>query len=245
MAFDIRLFEKYLPHGVRAEYYDSIDSTNTELVRRVKSGEARCGDVIAAGMQTAGRGRRGNSFSSPEGGIYFSFAAKNIEGAIPTVMSGVAVADTLALFGYSPEIKWVNDVLVCGGKVCGILAEAVGGTGLCVIGIGINLKSEAIPPELKNTAAALDSAGIEIPQKEALAGTVVSSFFALAEKGVPEVIGRYRSYLNFLGEDIVIKSTGEVCRSLDVTERGELVVRLRDGAVSHLNSGEISILLNR
>ena len=245
MAFDSVLFEKHLPTGTRAEYFETIDSTNTELVRRIKAGEARCGDVIAAGMQTAGRGRRGNSFSSPEGGIYFSFAAKNIEGAIPTVMSGVAVADTLARFGYAPEIKWVNDVLVGGGKVCGILAEAVAGTDLCVVGIGINLKSEAIPPELKKTAAALDSVSVPAPSKEKLVGTVVSSFFALAEKGVPEVIDRYRSYLRFLGEDIVIKTTGEVCRSLDVTERGELVVRLRDGDVSYLNSGEISILLNR
>ena len=245
MAFDVTKVKKYLPENCAVEYFDLIGSTNTELVRRVKEGGARLGDVIAAGAQSAGRGRRGNSFSSPDGGIYFSFAAKNTDGALPTVTAGVAVADMLARFGYDPEIKWVNDVLIGGKKVCGILAEAVSGTDICVIGIGINMLGDALPAELADTATSLDIEGRTPPSAEDAVGMTVSLFNELCRSDAKEITGRYRSYLKLLGEDIKIKNTGEVCRALDVTERGELKVSRRDGSVLTLNSGEISILIER
>ena len=245
MAFDVSRVKEYLPENVAVEYFDLIGSTNTELVRRVKEGAARCSDVIAAGAQSAGRGRRGNSFYSPDGGIYFSFAAKNTDGALPTVTAGVAVADMLARFGYDPEIKWVNDVLIGGKKVCGILAEAVSGTDLCVIGIGINMRADALPAELAGTATSLDIEGRIPPSAEEAVGITVRYFNELCPLSAKKITERYRSYLKFLGEDIEIKNTKEVCRALDVTEHGELKVARRDGSVLTLNSGEISILIER
>ncbi len=245
MKFDDSKVKGFLPGSASVEHYDSIDSTNTELVRRVACGRAGIGDVVAAGVQTAGRGRHGNSFYSPDGGIYFSFAAKNTEGALPTVAAGVAVADTLERFGYDPEIKWVNDVLIGGKKVCGILAEAVSGTCLCVIGIGINLIESSLPEELSETAAALGRFCTQIPSREELVGNIVSRFFDLADEDTETVIDRYRRYLRFLGTDITVKNTGEICRAVDVTERGELTVRRSDGSLCTLNSGEISILIEK
>ena len=243
-GIDISKAKNCLPDHVRIEFHDSIDSTNTELVRRVKNGDAGYGDVIAAGMQTAGRGRRGKSFTSPRGGIYFSFAAKNTEGALPTITAGVAAASALERFGYDPQIKWVNDILLGGKKVCGILAEAVSGTGLCVIGIGINLKKSSIPEELSKTAAALDEFRAPPPDEE-LVGAVASEFFSVENEPPKTIIERYRRHLGFLGTDIIIKNTGETCRALDVTEDGELKVMRSDGSVTYLNSGEISILTDR
>ena len=244
MSFDKTKVEAFLLKNCRIDYIDAIDSTNTELVRRVKEGSAHCGDVIAAGTQTAGRGRRGNSFYSPEGGIYFSFAAKNSEGAMPTVICGAAVAETLEGLGYDPEIKWVNDVLLGGKKVCGILAEAVTDTGLCVIGVGINLKSSSIPEELSETAAALDGFGPKPPSREELVGMIVSKYFASENEEAKTLTDRYRRYLKFLGKEIMIKHTGEISTALGVTDKGELEVMRLDGTAVLLNSGEISILLD-
>ena len=225
--------------GRRVEFYDEIDSTNAELVRRVKSGDAVIGDTVTAARQSAGRGRRGNSFSSPDGGIYFSFVAENKKGALVTVKSGVAVASALESLGFSPEIKWVNDVLLGGKKVCGILAEAVAGTGLCVVGIGINLKSDSLPEELHGIASALDVFG-EVPDADELVCRVLERYDGVTR----DVIGEYKKYMKMLGRRVTLKQTGETATAYDVTPLGELTVEFDDGRISTLNSGEISIRIN-
>ena len=241
MFFDTEKIAK----GRKVTFFDVTGSTNTDLIGMVKRGEADVGDVVAAARQTAGRGRRGNDFASPDGGIYFSFAAQNNGGTLATVCAGVAVANVLEEYGYLPSIKWVNDVLIGGKKVCGILAEAVSGTGLCVIGVGINLKSSAIPEELRESATALDAENGTVPTAEELAGRVVSEYEKLAGKDAAAVVEEYKKYLSFLGKEIVIKQTGEVCTALGVTSSGELEVVFRDGGRRILNSGEISIKIDR
>ena len=226
-------------------YLGETGSTNNDLVELIRRGEAKAGDIVCASRQTAGRGRRGNCFSSPDGGIYFSFAAQNKAGSLATVCAGVAVAKTLEGSGYSPSIKWVNDVNLGGKKVCGILAEAVSGTDLCVIGIGVNLKAAALPQELSETATALDAENGTLPHAEELVGKTVAAYEELSLSGGAEVIGEYKKYLSFLGKEIVIKQTGEVCLAVDVNGSGELVVVFPDGKRRVLNSGEISIKINK
>lgn len=143
--------------------FDTIDSTNSEALKEARHG-ADEGLCVVAGQQTAGRGRMGRVWvSPPDSGLYFSIvlrpgiAAKYLP--LVTLMSGVAVYDTLAEFGIKPDIKWVNDVLVGDKKVCDILAETADtDEGLAVIvGIGVNLKSSNFPPEIADTATSLES----------------------------------------------------------------------------------------
>lgn len=239
MIFDEREVSRRLG-GVTCRYFDEISSTNAELVDAVKNGTAKCGDIVAAGRQSAGRGRRGHTFSSRDGGIYFSFAAENKAGDVNTVAAGTAVADALEKFGFSPEIKWVNDVLLGGKKVCGILAEAVSGTDVCVVGIGINLLSSAIPEELTDIAASLEEHG-EAPRADVLVADVICRYRELCSMDRAEVIARYKSYMRLLGGKITVKQTGEELTAHDVTNAGELVAKRRDGSTVILNSGEISI----
>ena len=222
----------------RIEFYDSIDSTNAELMRRAKAGNSRIGDAVAAYSQSAGRGRRGNSFSSKRGGVYFSFVAENHPGALTTVKAGVAVAKALEEYGFSPEIKWVNDVLIDGKKVCGILAEAISLTSLCVVGIGINLRADALPEELQKIAAALDWYGTP-PDAAELAERVIDNFF---KTGTDGLIGEYKRYMTMLGKKVMLKQTGKVVTAADVTPLGELVVTCDDGSAAVLNSGEVSVI---
>ena len=168
--------------GVRLEYFDIIDSTNSEAKRRlgaVPPGEYRLfhKTVLVAGEQTAGRGRLGRKFYSPGGtGLYFSlvYAAGSVSdpGKI-TAVAAVAVCRAIkSVFNVDAGIKWVNDIFVSGKKVCGILTEGIvnplsGAVEAAVIGIGINIYfSSKMPEELSLRAggicgSSLSSAGDE------------------------------------------------------------------------------------
>lgn len=142
--------------------FDSIDSTNIEALKqaRLGAGEGLC---VVARQQTAGRGRQGRTWTSPtDAGLYLSvvlrptFEVKDVP--LITLAAAVAVFDTLAELGATPDIKWPNDVLINDKKVCGILAEtAETDQGFAVIlGIGINVTSDSYPPELAGTATSVE-----------------------------------------------------------------------------------------
>jgi len=141
--------------------FDTIDSTNTEALKQARLG-ADEGVCIVARQQTAGRGRHGRPWvSEKDAGLYFSIVLRpKIETQylpLITLMTGVAVHDTLAEFGITADIKWVNDLHVDGKKIGGILAETTDTPkGLAVIvGIGINLRSSNFPPEIADTATSM------------------------------------------------------------------------------------------
>jgi len=154
-------------------HYDEIDSTNDEAKRLICARRAQqsdadktggpselCGVVITASKQTNGRGRLGRSFSSPGGdSIYASFILKPPEDpAEQRVTAFAAVAVCLAIektTSYRPGIKWINDILMEGKKICGILAESVPGAVILGIGININLGEGDFPDELKESAGSL------------------------------------------------------------------------------------------
>ena len=128
-------------------WLDSIDSTNSEALRRLA--DVPSGTVIAAREQTAGRGQRGNTwFTQPGQNLTFSIVLK-FEGVFPVsravwlnYLSSLAVAEFLRSFGVACEIKWPNDVYVGKRKICGILIEnqlGADGVASSVIGIGINI----------------------------------------------------------------------------------------------------------
>lgn len=243
MVFDEKEFRSYLPKdfGRRIVCFPETDSTNTRLVEAVRRGAAGYGDIFIAGSQTSGRGRRGKSFLSPDGGIYLSFCVNNNSDSLTTVICGVAVSKVLEKHGLSPEIKWVNDVLLGGKKVCGILAEAISGTSYAALGIGINVHEKDIPKEISDIAASLDAHINGEISKEKIAGSIISEFSKLTCADRSSVIAEYRKRLRFLGSDIRIISTGEICKATDVSENGELIVKKKNGDIAILNSGEISI----
>ena len=119
-----------LKHDIRVAFYNETDSTNNQAKRLISN----CGSenlLVCAGRQTAGRGRQGKSFYSPENtGIYMSLVIhpdSSLQNAVTaTTAAAVAVCRAIeSLTNITPEIKWVNDVYVNGRKICGILTEAV------------------------------------------------------------------------------------------------------------------------
>jgi len=154
-----KAFGKYL------HFFPSIDSTNTYAVRLAREGAPE-GAVVIADEQTGGKGRLGRTWVSPPGvNLYLSLIMRPpvSTGEAPQVnlLAAVAVADAIAeIGGLAPTIKWPNDVLVEGKKVCGILAEMqteAGALQSLVLGIGVNINAplSAFPPELHDKASSL------------------------------------------------------------------------------------------
>ncbi len=234
----------------------SLSSTNTVLKERYL--DRPHGFVLLAGEQTGGRGRLGRSFASPAGtGVYLTIL---LHPTLPlahiqfvTIAAAVAVAEAIEqAAGFAPQIKWVNDVLMEGRKLCGILTEAMieGETGTVsslVVGIGVNLRpNPEWPEEVRAVAGAISEFGT-VPRRAELAAAILSRFertYSLLEQGQEaELLERYRSRLCCIGKPVtVISPTAKYqaeCIGLD--ENGHLLVRDGSGQEHTLSSGEISI----
>jgi biotin-[acetyl-CoA-carboxylase] ligase BirA-like protein len=155
--------------GARLIYATEVGSTNDLAAAAAEHGAAE-GTTFVAGAQTAGRGRLGRTWFSPPGaGLYLSTIVRRASLA-PwiTLAGGLAVADGIRAATALPlQIKWPNDIVAVGGagfrarrKIAGILAEASSGPeGVThvVLGVGINLRAAAFPPELADRASAIET----------------------------------------------------------------------------------------
>ena len=155
--------------------FDSLPSTNTEAARQAALGAPE-GLCVLAREQTAGRGRRERGWASPrDAGLYLSVLLRPTFEArrwpLITLAAALAVRDALAdACGLEADIKWPNDLLAGGRKLCGILAEtAEGARGRAVVlGIGVNLRRGSFPPELSDTATSVEEQTGRAPDAERL-----------------------------------------------------------------------------
>ena len=241
----------------------SITSTNTVLRKRAEEG-AREGCVLAAEEQTAGKGRAGRSFYSPQGsGLYMSLLIrpKGISAeraARCTTMAAVAACEAIEeVTGRPAQIKWVNDIYMQGKKVAGILTEAAvdlesGNLGYAVLGIGFNVypPREGFPDDLKERAGAILKSPVR-GVKNRLAAAFTARFFSLFEAensaqeggGSPGYAAAYRQRCFVTGKRIDVLSGGEKtpALALGVDDECRLSVRYDDGRIETLSAGEVSI----
>ncbi len=244
-------------HGYKIEYFDEINSTNTYLVERAKDG-APDKTVAIANRQTAGRGRRGKSFFSPENtGLYMSII-RRFDCDVKTAMLitpavACAVADALEqVSGKELGIKWVNDIYSCGKKLCGILTETrfdfkQNTLDYAVIGIGINLVEPkgGFPEELENVATAVFQ-----EYSEDMRTAVIHAVLDSLEKYLPQIADKsfleeYRRRSVLIGRTVnVIKGEESYpAQVLEIDDSARLVVKAED-KVQTLDSGEVSIRLS-
>jgi BirA family biotin operon repressor/biotin-[acetyl-CoA-carboxylase] ligase len=150
----------------RIEFLPETGSTNDIALQRAHEGSPH-GTVVLADMQTAGRGRRGRAWHSPpEAGVYLSAVLRAEAWAdalsLLTLAAGVAVARAIgSATGLAVELKWPNDVVVGRPwrKLAGILSETAAATPrveAVVVGIGVNVRAGAFPPEIAHRATALE-----------------------------------------------------------------------------------------
>ena len=242
---------------LRIEYLESVGSTNTLLKARAEQGET-AGLALIASEQTAGRGRMGRSFYSPEGcGLYMSVLYRpnvpTAEAVRITACAAVAAALTIEeLSGKATQIKWVNDVLVDGRKVCGILTEAsldsaLGTLRHLIVGVGVNtaVPRGDYPEELRGIAGAA-FAGENIPRLRCrlAAGILDRLTDYMAD---PENAACYAAYCArsvVLGRPVTLLSPGRKSVEavvLAIERDYALRVKLADGSVTRVGSGEVSL----
>ena len=169
-------------------YKDSTESTNLDAKRLARDG-ANEWTIVCARRQSAGRGRLGRTFFSPEGGLYISIVLRpTLKGDTITLLTTAAAAAMSRaierLYKKHTDIKWVNDIYIDGRKVCGILTEAAFSSAdidFAVVGIGVNLygKKEQIPNELANIMGFVCDSPTE---REELILTFLEFFKAYYEK---------------------------------------------------------------
>ncbi len=231
-------------------YLPVTDSTNLRL-RAWRDGtppEGMTGDLcygtcLAAGMQTAGRGRLGRSFLSPESGLYFSLYLKagDPEKTLEvTPAAACAVCAALERSGIEGVgIKWVNDLYYRGKKVCGILCERVGDGVICGIGINLTEPPGGFPPEA-GPAGALDRE--DLGKDTLLLRVLEQMAFALKEENRDRTLEMYRSRLVLQGRRVRCAVGDREIRGrvLGIGEDFSLVLAVEDGRTCRLSTGEVT-----
>lgn len=239
------------------EIHAQIDSTNNRAKALALAGAAQ-GTLVIADRQSAGRGRFGRKFHSPQGvGAYLSIVLRPRvdadQAAMLTPMAAVAVARAIeAVADVRASIKWVNDVYIGDKKVCGILCEAgldAQGAQMqyVVVGVGVNVGAARFPDELKNIATSISNeCGENIDRNRFIAELLnqMNLLYSDFEIGVCQgFVQESRSRSNVIGRNVLVLRGGESypARAVDIDDHGSLIVQRVGGEVETLHSGEVSL----
>ena len=236
--------------GKDIHYFKEIVSTNTtarEIAHSVDEGA-----VVISEEQSGGRGRIGRKWLSPEGGIWLSIILKPkiqpSHAARITLLAGLAVAKTMQDYGLPARIKWPNDVLIKGKKVCGILTEMeaeLDRIDYCVVGIGIdaNVDTELFPEEIRDTSTSLEKElGHAINRSDfvrRLLEEFEKEYLALQKNGFSSILDEWRNNSATIGENVkvTIGSRTIYGEAIGVDNDGSLILETHDGGLEKIVAG--------
>ena len=223
-----------------------------DIARREARKGAAEGTVVLADKQVAGRGRLGRAWLAPPGNIALSIilrpSAAHLPGLI-MVASLAAVHTIEEVTGLRPQVKWPNDVLIQGKKVCGILVEGElrgGAVEHAIIGIGMNIKLDpSAYPEISATATSLSAElGREVSRLDVIDRLLVElERLYIAFKAGEPVYREWRSRLETLGRSVTVKWGDGVEQGVaeSVDEDGGLLLRRSDGVLVRVVAGDVSL----
>ncbi|MBP3459768.1 MAG: biotin--[acetyl-CoA-carboxylase] ligase [Lachnospiraceae bacterium] len=242
--------------GRELYYFDSTGSTNLDVKRLLEEG-AKEGVLAVAGEQTQGRGRRGRSWQSPpDTNIYMTLGLRpDFQpdlAPMVTLIDAMAVAEAVEeTCGLKTQIKWPNDVVIGGKKICGILTEMSAETGYIhyvVIGTGINVNITKFPDEIKETATSLCIEKGESVLRAPIVAKTMEHFERYYErfiqtKDLSLLMEDYnRRLVNKDARVKVLDPKGEfegTARGID--KKGQLLVQRQDGSMEEVYAGEVSV----
>lgn len=252
----LRAYALRMGVGTDLHFYRAIDSTNSEAERLLAAG-AEAPSVIVANEQTAGRGRLGRQWHSPQGGnLYASFAFRPQfpprEMSVITLWLGLAVARCLRDdFALPVMLKWPNDLLIDGRKVAGMLTEArvdADRTRDLVFGLGLNIVADltAWPAAVRERATTLQQAAPHALSVNGVAMTVIKAVLSAYARFLggdrSPLIRDWPAFDALAGQRVEAEQGGKILRGVasGIDQSGLLRLRMDDGSERHLHSGEVT-----
>ena len=223
--------------GKNIYYFEDIESTN--LIAKQKAHKFQEGTVIIAETQYSGYGRMGRTWESPAGGIWFSIILKPV---IPlahlsrlTIMTGNAVMECMKSFNFpnAPCIKWPNDILINGKKVCGILTEVnaeLDAINFVIIGIGINANNSIFSPDIEDSATSLKSElGISINRIKFLQNLLFEleqEYIKLMTLPFSKMIEKWTYNSETIGKQVVVRMHDKTIEgvAIGLSDEGGLII---------------------
>jgi BirA family biotin operon repressor/biotin-[acetyl-CoA-carboxylase] ligase len=227
-------------------------STNDDA-RSLAHAGAEQGTVVLASRQTAGRGRLGRTWDSPDGGAYFSMvlrpAVSPAEIASVGLAVAVGIAEGLETLGVEVALKWPNDVLLCDGKVAGVLLEMAAEADRVdwvVVGVGVNVRRPAGPSEGAPEAAYLCDVHDASVQSvvAALLDGIASAYLRWTAGGFPALRDGYQRRMALSDQAVRVSGLDGALRAegtaRGVDDSGRLLVESEDGIVAVV-AGEVTL----
>lgn len=246
---------KYI--GKNLYVFKEVQSTNT-VAKFLSANGIPDGSVIISERQTAAKGRSGKSWESPLGGVWLSIVLNpNVDHSklpLITLATGVAVAKTLEKVGIkNPEIKWPNDIMINGKKICGILTEAVAKFNTIehiILGVGIdaNVDIDNFPELLKDGSTTVERELSEKISENYLIKTFLEEFEGIRDifdgEGFEAILKEWRKRSYSIGKIVEVREPfnkyydGYV---IGINREGALIVEKIDGTLEKVISGECII----
>lgn len=236
----------------RIEQVERTGSTNEDLMEAGRRGEA-AGLVRSANLQTNGHGRLGRQWISPAGrGLYCSVllrpALSPEDAGLLSFCAANAMAEAVSSFGLPAGIKWPNDIVYEGKKICGILSvcDVAGGKlSFAVVGSGLNLLKGSYPEELADRAACLEEFGI-MPSREEILRRYLAALgrevLDLESQGFEDVRQRYEKRCVLQGRAVRVsgaRAAEGIVRGIG--SRGELLLETAEGTALEVITGDVSV----
>ena len=236
-------------------WFETLESTNDYAKEQIKTA-GHHGMVILADAQTAGRGRRGRRWESEVGKTLAmslclepKLPAEKVSGL--TLVAALAVAEAIReTTGFTAGIKWPNDIVVNGKKICGILTEMTfcGGSYGVVIGIGINVNNEMFPEEIENIAGSLKlETGNEISREQLLTAVLrkFEEFYEtyLQTEDLTLLKEDYEKHLVNRDREVMVLDPAQPYQGIarGITACGNLIVECEGPVYKEVGSGEVSV----
>jgi BirA family biotin operon repressor/biotin-[acetyl-CoA-carboxylase] ligase len=236
--------------GKESLYYDEVESTNS--IAKDIAGRYPEGTIVIAETQKKGRGRLGSEWQSTPGGIWFSLILKP---SIPleyapriTLVAGLAVTRTLRRLGVDARIKWPNDVLINGKKVCGILTEVdaeVEKVDYLVLGIGINanVRLKDFREDVKESSTSLEAELGRPVDRIALIKDLLyeleQQYIVFKTRQFSNMVSEWVSLSDTIGKEVTVTTPMKIIegKAEGITDKGALIIKTRNNVREEVIAG--------
>jgi BirA family transcriptional regulator, biotin operon repressor / biotin---[acetyl-CoA-carboxylase] ligase len=248
----MRLSSAAAAAGYRLLVHDTLASTNGEALRLVRNGE-RGALWIVAREQSAGRGRRGNSWVSPPGNLYATLLWSDPAPSdcapqlsfVAVLALHDAIAERAPVLRTALALKWPNDLLCGGAKLAGILIEGERAADALAVAIGVGVNCGSHPSQTPYPATDLKGEGAEVAAGELFESLTASMALRLAQwrrgAGFPEIRADWIARAAGIGGDMRARLPDKeiIGRAEGLDEQGRLLLRLADGSLQAIAAGDV------